>query len=282
MSAGPGAAVALDGESLADELLAARAAARPLAEPPSARDPSFDLDRAFAVAEAIRGRRAGRGDAVRGWKIGFTNRTIWDRYGVHAPIWGPVWRSTLELLPDGVRDATVSLAPLVEPRLEPEIVFGLRAVPRPGMAPAALAACIDWVAHGFEVVHTHCPGWSFTAADTVADFALHGRLVVGPRVPIAAFGDDPAAALERLAVDLFLDERLVETGRGANVLGGPLAALGAWVDAMAERTPAWAIEPGHVVTTGTLTDAQPLSPGQAWRTRPDDARLAGLVLRATV
>ena len=269
----------LDTGSLAHELLGAGDAARPLVALPSARDASFDLDRAFGVAEAIRTLRVARGESVRGWKIGFTNRTIWDRYGVHAPIWGPVWSTTLELLPEGTAETTLSLATYVEPRLEPEVVFGLGATPRPGMDSKALTGCIDWVAHGVEIVHTHCTGWRFTAADTVADFALHGRLIVGQRVPVTAFGADLGAALERLSLDLHDTDRLVEIGKGSNVLGGPLAALSAWVEAMGERTPAWTIEPGHVVTTGTLTDAQPLAPGQAWRTMPDDPRLAGLAIR---
>ena len=273
-------------DALARECLAARASARPLPETPSGRDPSFDLDHAFAVAESIRSLRVSQGERVRGYKIGFTNRTIWDRYGVHAPIWGPVWDTTLELLPEGRSEAVVSLAPYAEPRLEPEIVFGLAKAPQRGMDAASLARCIGWVAHGFEIVHTHCAGWRFTAADTVADFALHGRLLVGQRVPVAAFGADLGGALERLSLELLQgdgeDVRLVETGRGSNVLGGPIAALGAWVDAMAERTPGWTIEPGHVVTTGTLTDAQPLAPGQVWRTSPDHPRLAGLVLRTAV
>jgi 2-keto-4-pentenoate hydratase len=281
----PSAATAgLDTGSIADAVLAARAAVRTLEATPSARDASFDLDRAYAVAEAVRAKRAAAGERVVGWKIGFTNCTIWDRYGVHAPIWGPVWDTTLETLPAGTTEATVSLGRFVAPRLEPEIVFGLRAAPRAGMDDAALAACIDWVAHGFEIVDTHCAGWRFAAADTVADFALHGRLVVGPRVPVAAFGTGGAGlreALGSLTLELHDADRLVETGRGSNVLGGPLAALVSWVAALAASPSGWTVEPGHVVTTGTLTDAAPLAPGQTWRTVPDDARLAGLVLRTT-
>ena len=36
----------------------------------------------------IRRLRIARGERPLGYKIGFTNRGIWDRYGVHAPIWG--------------------------------------------------------------------------------------------------------------------------------------------------------------------------------------------------
>ena len=260
--------------ALADGVLAAHDDAR-LMPLPSAVVLALTLDGAFAVADDVRRRRVARGERVRGWKIGFTNRAIWDRYGVHAPIWGPVWDTTLRLL-DGTA-ATLPLAGLVQPRLEHEIVFGFARAPEPGMDEVTLAACLDWVAHGVEVVHTHCEGWRFTAADTVADGALHGRLLVGPRVPVAAWprlGADLAATTMTLACD----GREVDAGVGANVLDGPLAALRLWIDAMGERTPTWRVEPGHVVTTGTLTDAWPLAAGQRWTTRPGDAHLAGLTL----
>jgi 2-oxo-3-hexenedioate decarboxylase len=264
--------VTADVAALADAVLAAHDGARPMPLP-SVQCPDLTLHDAYAVAEALRRRRSARRERVVGWKIGFTNRTIWDRYGVHAPIWGPVWDTTLTLL-DGTT-ATLSLAGLVQPRLEPEIVFGFARSPEPGMDEAALVGCLEWVAHGVEVVHTHCEGWRFTAADTVADGALHGRLLVGPRVPAAAWprlGDDLAATTMTLACD----GRVVDRGVGANVLGGPLAALRLWLAAMARDTPDWRVEPGHVVTTGTLTDAWPLAPGQRWTTQPGDARLAGL------
>jgi 2-oxo-3-hexenedioate decarboxylase len=266
--------VAADLASVAGTVLAAYDGAS-LMPPPSSVVPGLTLADAFEVADDLRRRRLARGERIRGWKIGFTNRTIWDRYGVHAPIWGPVWDTTLRLL-EG-REATLSLAGLVQPRLEPEIVFGFARAPDPGMDEATLAGCLEWVAHGVEVVHTHCEGWRFTAADTVADGALHGRLLVGPRVPVATWprlGADLAATTMRLACD----GREVDSGVGANVLDGPLAALRLWIDAMAERTPTWRVEPGHVVTTGTLTDAWPLTVGQRWTTQPGDARLAGLTL----
>ncbi|WP_119287928.1 2-keto-4-pentenoate hydratase [Azohydromonas sediminis] len=263
-----------DVAALADAVLAARESARPMPLP-SARQPGLTLHDAYAVAEALRRHRIARGERVVGWKIGFTNRTIWDRYGVHAPIWGPVWDTTLTLL-DGTA-ATLPLAGLVQPRLEPEIVFGFARSPEPGMDEAALVGCLEWVAHGVEVVHTHCEGWRFTAADTVADGALHGRLLVGPRVPAAAW-PRLAADLAATTMTLACDGRVVDRGVGANVLGGPLAALALWLAAMVRDTPDWRVEPGHVVTTGTLTDAWPLAPGQRWTTQPGDARLPGLDL----
>ncbi|MBS0592178.1 MAG: hydratase, partial [Proteobacteria bacterium] len=120
----------------------------------------------------------------------------------------------------------------------------------------------------------------FTAPDTAADFALHGRLRVGPRVPVQAWAT-LAADLSALEVELHGDGTLRDRGRGEVVLDGPLQALQALVEAMARTTPHWRIVPGEVVTTGTITDAQPLLPGQRWQTRLSDARLAALTLETT-
>ncbi|MBL8302781.1 MAG: hydratase [Ideonella sp.] len=220
--------------------------------------------------------RIARGEQPVGYKIGFTNRGIWERYRVHQPIWGPVWDTTTVLL-DGA-STRLSLRGLSQPRLEPEVVFGFAHAPSAGMDLAELQACLDWVAHGFEIVHTHFDGWRFTAADTVADFALHGRLYVGPRVPVRGW-PTLAQDLAALRVELLCDGRVVDRGEGSNVLDGPLNALRLWVDAMDQHTPGWPVRPGDCVTTGTITDAWPLQPGQTWSTTLSDGRLAALTLR---
>lgn len=239
-------------------------------------DPGFDLQQAFVVADRLRELRLARGERSAGYKIGFTNRSIWPRYGVAAPIWAPVWRHTVSLLEAGDA-ATLFLSGLSLPRVEPEIVFGLRAVPQPGMDNAAIVRCIEWVAHGFEIVQSHHADWKFTLADCFVDGALHGRLFVGPRVPIERF-DDAAAELRALELSLARDGSVVDRGAGSNVLDGPVDALRQWVDAMHAQPQRWPIRVGDVVTTGTLTDAWPLAAGQRWSTTLGDPRLQGLAL----
>ena len=246
---------------------------RPL---PSASEAGFDLLAAFAVADELRRLRMARGERPLGYKIGFTNRGIWDRYGVHAPIWGPIWSTTVERVKGG--EVSVSLAPFSQPRLEPEIMFGLASAPRAGMSEAELAACIEWVAHGYEIVHTHYADWRFKAADTVADFALHGRLLVGAPVAMTSFAD-PARELAAVHVALLRDGATIDEGVSSIVLDGPLTALRLWVDAMAAQREQWPIVAGDIVTTGTITDAAPMRPGQRFETRLSDARLAGMALR---
>ena len=265
----------IDRSALADELLRAYDSAGRLPLLTARPSGVTSLAEAYAIADATRRSRLARGERLLGYKIGFTNRSIWQRYGVHAPIWGPVWDRTVAQI-DGTRH-TVSLAGLVQPRLEPEIMFGFARAPAAGMDVADLVGCIEWVAHGFEIVHTHFDDWRFAAPDTVADFALHGRLMVGPRVPIAQF-ENPRAELAALHVALLRNGQVVDEGDGRIVLDGPLDALRIWVDAMDAQVPRWSIEPGHIVSTGTLTDAWPLAPGERWQTALSESRQPGLEL----
>lgn len=242
---------------------------------PSDADPSFDLAQAFDVADRVRAAKIARGGVPVGFKIGFTNRSLWARYGVFAPIWGTVWRHTARLLDEPF--VRVSLAGLSQPRIEPEIVFGLKSVPRAGMDNAALVECIEWAAHGFEVVHTHFADWRFRLADCFADDGLHGRLYVGPRVPIERFAD-AAAELRALEVELLRDGEVVDRGVGSIVLDGPVDALRQWVDALHAQPQHWPIRAGDIVTTGTITDAWPMVPGMRFETRLSDKRLSALKL----
>jgi 2-oxo-3-hexenedioate decarboxylase len=260
-----------------DELLAAHdgAARLPLL---TARQGGLDLEAAYAIADALRLRRIGRGERLLGYKIGFTNRTIWPRYGVHAPIWGPVWDTTVEWFEGTTK--TTSLRGLVQPRLEPEIMFGFARAPGRGVDRAGLIDCLEWVAHGFEIVHTHFDDWRFAAPDTVADFALHGRLFVGPRVPLARFGN-PGRELAEIDIRLLKDGDEVDAGSGRVVLDGPLDALHTWLLAMQAQPHGWPVYAGAIVTTGTLTDAAPLAAGERWQTALSDPRLPGLTLHTT-
>ncbi len=224
-----------------------------------------DLADAYALALKVRDLRMARGEQPQGFKIGFTNRTIWQRYGVFAPIWGTVWDTSVQHT-DG--HGRLEVHGLCEPRIEPEIVFGLCATPPPAPTLQQLFACVDWLAPGFELVQSHCPAWQFTAAETVADSGLHGRLVIGRRQPVRSLAPDAAALnslLGGLQVELQRDGQAIDSGSGTHVLDGPLHALQHFVHEL-QRCPAGpALRPGDVVTTGTWTDAWPIAAGQRWR-----------------
>jgi 2-oxo-3-hexenedioate decarboxylase len=134
---------------VAAEVIAASSAGRQV-QPFSNRYADFTFEVAYEVAQRVEGIRVANGETVIGRKIGFTNRAVWDSYGLSAPIWGYMYDSTVRHL--SPLNAQFPLAGLAEPRIEPEIVLGLANSPHPGMSDDALLECIDWIAHGFEIV----------------------------------------------------------------------------------------------------------------------------------
>jgi 2-oxo-3-hexenedioate decarboxylase len=239
-----------------------------LVPPFSARHAGLTPQEGYSAARFLHVHRLKSGWRPVGRKLGFTNRTIWARYGVHEPMWGTVYDRTCILAENGA--ASVPLEGLVQPRIEPEICFKLKSRPR-SSAKNDILESIEWMAHSVEIVQCHHPGWKVTIADCTADNGLHGRLVVGPGVPLR----DPGA-LPAVEARLFKGEALVDRGVGANVLGSPLAALGFLVDVLTKQVDAPPLAPGEIVTTGVLTDAHPVAPGETWRTEVTGLR--GLTL----
>ncbi len=257
-------------ETYANELLKSFDAGRQIA-PISDCDPAFDAEAAYRIAHEITALREARGERRMGRKIGFTNRTIWPIYGVSGPMWGPVWDTTLYEIGDGLH----TLPTVPEPRLEPEIAFGLKFAPQPGMSEAELAGCVDWVSHGFEIVFSPFPGWRFAGADCAAAFGLHGALYLGPRLPLTQSIIDQ---LPRFRIELEGPGGKRLTGCGADVLDGPLRALGYLLDTLTAEPGATPVGQGEIVTTGTLTDAAPISTGDRWTTRLDGIDLPGATI----
>jgi 2-keto-4-pentenoate hydratase len=267
-----------DLEALAREIEEAQDRVRQIA-PFTARHPAFDVSLGYEIARRVGELRRAAGFVPVGRKIGFTNSSLWPVYGVHQPIWGTMYDRTVTRLDGG--KARASISAYAEPKIEPEIAFGLRSIPVPGSDPGAVLRSIEWIAHGFEIVQSHFPGWKFRAADTVADNGLHGALFLGPPVEISRLGADPVDALRTFTVRLSCDGEAKDTGRGENVLGSPLAALAHLVSVLADR-PASALRPGEIVTTGTLTAAYPIRAGEVWTTELRGIDLPGLALAFAV
>jgi len=262
-------------DDLAARILGAHAQGRQIA-PLTARPESLVLSDAYRVAAAVRRAREARGERAVGRKIGFTNRTIWDEYNVHAPIWGYVFDTTLHRIAE--LDGAFDLSRMAEPRIEPEIVLGLSRAPEPGMDERALLGCIAWVAHGFEIVQSLFPGWRFEAADTVAAFGLHGALLLGPQHAVTADSHDRLLAdLASFEIRLLKDGAEADHGHAAHVLGGgPLKALRHLVEVLAADAGSPPLAAGEIVTTGTLTKALPIAPGEIWSTRLDGLPVPGI------
>ena len=265
-----------DIDAIAGRLMAAYDDAAMLA-PITAGNPEFDVAAGYGVLREIEARRTASGWRPVGRKIGFTNRTIWPRYGVYLPMWAHVWAHTVHRAREN--RAALSLSPFVQPRIEPEVVFGLRAPITGDSDAAAVLAATDWIAPGFEIVQSHFPDWKFAAADCTAAFGLHGALVVGAPLPVT---DRNRAFLERtlptFSLTLKRGDEVIDEGVGANVLDSPALALAHLARVLARQPQFPALAAGEIVTTGTITDAWAVAKGQTWSSDYGALDLPGLTL----
>src|SRR5574340_1245645 len=248
-------------------------------QPIAAATPGFDVDAAYQVLREIESRRIAQGWRPIGRKIGFTNRTIWPRYGVYQPMGARGWAHTVQYARAG--GATQLLTGLVQPRIEPEIVFKLASAVAQGADARGVLAATEWIAAGFEIVQSHFPDWKFTAADCTAAFGLHAALIVGEPYPIDAANRDAIAdLLPVFRATLRKGGVVVDTGVGANVLDSPALAVAHLASVLAQHPEHPPLEAGEIVTTGTITDAWPVSPGETWSSDYGELPLRGITLEA--
>jgi 2-oxo-3-hexenedioate decarboxylase len=256
-------------EAVANEVLASLASHSQI-QTFSSRPDGMTLAQAYRVTPLLRAAFEARGERITGRKIGFTNRQMWATYGVDSPVWGyATSRSTHQLADLQV----MAVNDLSEPRIEPEIMFGLGASPSPDMSDDALLDCIEWVALGYEIVQSIFPDWKFAAADTVAANGVHGALLIGTRHAIAPRKAEWQRELETFEAELYCDGKLMQRGGGALVLDSPLKALRHLVELLARDQHNPQLSAGEVITTGTLTLPMPVKPGQRWT-----AKAAGIPL----
>ena len=262
---------------LAVDLLQARDAAR-LTTLPSQREVGFNLENGYQLGRVLHERLLKRGYRSVGRKLGFTNPDTWKEFNVDTPIWAHMYAQTVHF--SGQGNFRLSLAGMISPRIEPEVVLSLRRpIPSGDLSAEELTDYLEWGAIGFEVVDCHYPDWHFTAADTVADFGVHAALVVSS--PWRLNRDDPrqvAKKLQELKVTLRQGTEIIAVGEGRNALGNPLLALGHLAKLIAGQSWAPPLTSGEIITTGTLTQLSPISSGECWSVDVTGAPIAPLQL----
>jgi len=141
---------------------------------------------------------------------------------------------------------------------------------------------VSEIAPGFEVVQSHFPDWKFRAPDCTAAFGLHGALIVG--APLAVTDKNRAeiaAKLPTFEATLARGGEIVDRGLGANVLDSPALALADLARVLSKQPQFPPLAAGEVVTTGTVTDAWPIAPGETWSSDYGALGLQGLTVTFT-
>lgn len=236
-------------EALGDALLTAYTSRQPI-PPLTGTHPDLTLEQAYAVQEHQVAAWKNAGRTVVGYKVGLTSLAMQKQLGVDQPDFG-------RLLDDMVLDPSrpVSLERFISPKIEPEISFVLKSDLRgPGLTLDDVRDAVDYAVTSLEIIDSRIADWRIKLADTIADNASSGALVLGSE-HIRIDSQDLAAT----AVTLSVNGKVVGEGTGAAVLGHPLNGL-LWV-ANTLGALGQTLEAGAVVMSGSVTAAVPIGPG---------------------
>jgi len=222
------------------------------AQLPSNNNPEFSLSDAYSIALEIKRKREKKEEKVAGIKVGFTNKTIWDKYSVNAPIFGFMYSST-------VLNSEQPFVPekFLEPKFEPEIFFKLSKKPHSEMSDVDLISCCESFGIGVELVQSIYEGWTFKLPDTVAGFGLHGQYKILREMAIPSNENATLEVindLKNFSLTLTKNDIVLEKGNSKNILGeSPLVALRSYAE-FCEKNLDWLVL-NAPITTGTITDA---------------------------
>jgi 2-keto-4-pentenoate hydratase len=242
-------------DEIAAELLAADRSHTPV-PPPTETLPNLSIADAYAIQRAGLRLRLAEGAVVVGHKIGLTSLAMQEMLGVDQPDFGYLTEAMTS-----ESGATLSAADFVAPRAEAEIAFRFaRPLAGPDLDVAAVLAAVDAVAPAIEVIDSRIADWKLTIADTVADNASSGHVVVGAWQPLGEL--DLTAVEAELVVTGADGRREAVQGRGDAVLGHPATAV-AWLARALHEYGGAAIAPGEVVLSGAMARALPVREGDA-------------------
>lgn len=208
--------------------------------------PEMGLDDAYAVQDALVARKLAAGRRVIGWKIGLTSRAMQDALKIDTPDSGVLFDDML--FESG---AEVPAGRFIQPRIEAEIAFILRAPLKGAVTRDEVLAATGAVAPALEILDTRilradpATGALRKVTDTISDNAANAGIVLG-----VARHDPAAVDLRRVGVILKRDGIVEETGLGAGVLDDPVTGI-VW---LVERLAAYGqgLEAGEVVLSGSF------------------------------
>lgn len=236
---------------LGDELLAAWQEGRSIA-PLTERYPELGVDDAYRISCHVLARREALGEKVVGKKVGATSKVVQQLFDVPEPDFG--FLTDAMQYPD---DSAISLSRcgLIQPRVEGEIVFKLKAdLTGPGVTREAVLAATEWVAPGFEIVDSRIDDWQIRMADTVADNASCGLFIVGER---RTPPDD--VDLASLRMELCRNGEPAGSGIGAALQGHPAESVAWLANTLCEM--GIPLRAGELVLSGSMDHLTPVRVG---------------------
>jgi 2-keto-4-pentenoate hydratase len=236
-------------EEIAGALLGAYRSKKPV-DPLTGQYDDLTLEDAYQIQLLQVGRWLSDGARVKGHKVGLTSAAMQRQMGVDSPDYGHLLDRMFWL-----EHEPIPASRFVQPRVEPEVAFVLaRPLQGPGVTVADAIAAVGYVLPALELIDSRIRDWKIGLADTIADNASSGGVVLGS-TPAALSAVD----LRLSGCNLHKNGELAGTGAGGAVLGSPLVSLVWLANTLGARDVT--LEAGHVILPGSITASIPVGAG---------------------
>ncbi len=203
--------------------------------------PKITFADAYAISSEVNQRRLAAGAKLVGYKVGLTSKAMQRSSQINEPDYGYLLDQMM--IADGGR---VPRDQYCIPRIEVELAFVLgKPLKGPGVGIVHALNATDYIVPAMELVDARIqdPRKIF---DTISDNGAAAGLVLGGR-PVKPNDVD----LRWVGCILYKNAEIEETGLAAGVLGHPALGLAWLANKFGEQDVA--MEPGHIVLTGSFT-----------------------------
>jgi len=193
------------------------------------------------------------GNLVTGKKIGLTSEAVQNMLGVNQPDFGHLLKSM------EVKNGAIKRISLLQPKVEGEIAFVLKNdISGPNATVEDVLEATDYVTAAIEIVDSRIENWNIGIIDTVADNASSGMYILGEKKI-----DPSKVDLKSVEMRLYMNNQLINSGKGEAVLGDPAYCV-AWL-ANTLHEYGVTLKKGDVILSGALSAMVSAEAGQEFR-----------------
>lgn len=251
-------------DELATALFEARASRVPI-DPLTDSLPELSMWDAYDIQRGLIKLLTRDGDSLGAFKLGLTSKAMQEMLKVDRPDFSPVLESAIYR-----GDCSIDVSQFIAPRVEAEIGILLKDdLAGPGCTREDVLSAAEGAVAAIEIVDSRIRDWKIKLADTIADLASNGAIVISESIVPLDFDT-------RLVGMVFTQNgQMVATSAGAAAMGDPIEAVAWLANTLAEAGES--LKAGTIVMTGALHAMVPASAGDEYVAEFD--RLGSLTLR---
>lgn len=209
----------------------------------SSENPEIEIADAYAIQLLNIRNEIANGKKVTGKKIGLTSLAMQNLLGVNRPDFGYLLDSM------EVKDGTVERSSLLQPKVEGELAFVLKAdLKGPNVTADDVIKATAYVVPSIEIVDSRIANWKINIIDTIADNASSGMYVVGKEMINPKDTD-----LLSIKMKLYKNGEYINQGIGSDILGDPAIAVAWLANTLSEYGAT--LNKGEIILSGAFSAA---------------------------